>query len=118
MIKSYKDLEVYEQAYNLAIKVHHCSQDFPQIETYELGSQLRRAATSIPLNIAEGYGKKRFTAEFKRFLVSALGSCNEVAVLLNMCRDLDYISDEIFCELSSSYDILGKSLNKLIQNWN
>ena len=59
MIKSYKDLEVYKRSYKLALKTHKITLTFPAIERYELGSQLRRATKSIPLNIREGYGKKR-----------------------------------------------------------
>ena len=58
MIKSYQDLRVYQISYQLALQVHQLTLKFPDFERYELGSQLRRAATSIPINIAEGYGKK------------------------------------------------------------
>ena len=60
--------------------------EFPKHELYELGSQMRRAATSIPLNIAEGYGRKSTAADFKAFLRIALGSCNEVMVLIEMIK--------------------------------
>lgn len=89
----------------------------PKLETFEIGSQLRRAAVSIPLNIAEGYGKKKSTAEFKHFLTNAMGSCNEVSVLIDMCKDLGYFNDELYEELSFPYNVLGKRLNKLIQSW-
>jgi acyl CoA:acetate/3-ketoacid CoA transferase alpha subunit len=53
MIKSYKDLEVYKNSYQAALELHQTTLEFPKHELYELGSQLRRAGTSIPLNIAE-----------------------------------------------------------------
>ena len=72
---------------------------------------------SIPLNIAEGYGRKDSGAEFKHFLRNALGSCNEVSVLLDMVRDLKYLDEKLYQEFRESYEILGKQLNKLIRNW-
>ena len=117
MIKSYKDLEVYQSAYQLAIIVHQITQKYPGYERYEMGSQIRRAAMSIPLNIAEGYGKKKSDKEFKRFLMMALGSCNEVQVLLDMSKDLKYIDEQRYVELIKEYDLLGRRLNVMIRRW-
>ena len=117
MIKSYKDLEVYQSAYQLAIVVHQTTQEYPDYERYEMGSQLRRAATSIPMNIGEGYGKKKSDKEFKRFLLMALGSCNEVQVLLDMSKDLRYIDERKYTELTREYDLLGRRLNVMIGKW-
>ena len=117
MIKSYKDLEVYQSSYQLAIEVHQITQKFPNYERYEMGSQLRRSAMSIPMNIAEGYGKKRSVKEFKRFLLMAMGSCNEVQVLLDMSKDLKYIEEQVHEQLTKKYDILGKRLNVMIEKW-
>ena len=117
MIKSYKDLEVYQTAYQLAINIHQTTQKYPDYERYELGGQLRRAATSIPMNIAEGYGKKRSERDFKRFLLMALGSCNEVQVLLEMSKDLNYIDEQKHVNLTNEYEILGRRLNVMIDKW-
>ena len=114
MIKSYKDLKVYIKSYSLTLEIHQLTKQLPKTERYELGSQMRRAATSIPSNIAEGYGKKRSTAEFKRFLLMALGSCNELQVQINLCKDLNYIDDKEAEELLERYDILGRQLNTMI----
>ena len=78
---------------------------------------MRRAAISIPSNIAEGYGKKRSTAEFKRFLLMSLGSCNELQVQINLCKDLDYIKDGKADKFLERYDILGRQLNTMIDKW-
>jgi four helix bundle protein len=82
-----------------------------------LGSQLRRAATSIPINIAEGYGRKRSAEDFKRFLVMAMGSANEVSVELSLAADLGYLDKETCARLQKEYDEIGRGINKLIQVW-
>lgn len=113
-ISSYRELEVYRVGYELALQVHQLTQGFPGEEKYELGSQLRRAAVSIPANIAEGYGRKKSPAEFKHFLRNALGSSNEMFVLLSLSVDLGY---SVPREILERYDILGKQLYRLIENW-
>ena len=117
MIQSYHDLEVYKRSYRLALEIHQMSSTLPESERYELRSQIRRAAVSIPLNIAEGYGRKDSQAEFKHFLRNSLGSCNEVQVLLDMLKDLSYIREDLYTSKKEEYDILGKQLNKLMQSW-
>jgi four helix bundle protein len=117
MIKNYRDLRVYRQSYELGKDIHQVTHQFPKHEQYELGSQLRRAAISIPLNIAEGYGKKVSAADFKRFILMAMGSCNEVQVLLDYAEDFGYMSLEQHQNQWEAYDQLGRQLNKLHQNW-
>ncbi|KAF1083717.1 hypothetical protein SPSYN_03128 [Sporotomaculum syntrophicum] len=113
MVMGYKNLEVYQRSYKLALEIHRTTQKFPSEERYELGSQLRRAAVSIPLNIAEGYGRRESIGEFQHFLRNALGSCNEVKVLLDMIKDLQYISEERHQILLEQYNILGKQIYRL-----
>lgn len=113
-VASYEDLGVYQNGYRLALKVHRLTQSFPAEERFEIGRQLRTAAVSVPANIAEGYGRKNSIAEFKHFLRNALGSTNEVVVLLNISRDLGYHSD---IELIEAYDVLGKQIYRLIEKW-
>ncbi|MBT9168908.1 MAG: hypothetical protein DDT19_02259 [Syntrophomonadaceae bacterium] len=117
MIQSYRDLDVYKRSYQLALEIHRLSTQLPDSERYHLSSQIRRAAVSVPLNIAEGYGRKNSEAEFKHFLRNSLGSCNEVSVLVDMLKDMGYIGEDQHRLLSEEYSVLGKQLNKLIQTW-
>ena len=87
------------------------------VSAYELVKQIKRASISIPLNIAEGYGKKESVAEFKRFLRIATGSANEVEVLLEMLKDLDYIEKQTYEQYIQQYQVLGKRLNVLLNKW-
>jgi four helix bundle protein len=89
---SFEDLEVFKRAYRLSLEVHLESLNFPKIEQRALGDQIRRASKSIPANIAEGFGKQRQSAaEFKRFLMVAMGSADEMRVWVRYCLDLGYI---------------------------
>ncbi len=116
-INSYHDLRVYKLSYELALEIHRMTAKFPAIERGELASQLRRASTSVPINIAEGYGRKKSAEDFKRFLVIAMGSCNEVNVILDLARDLGYFTNEVHEKLKDRYDQVGRGINKLIQVW-
>ena len=112
-----RDLRIYQQSYQAALEIHRVTLKFPAFERGELGSQLRRASKSIPMNIAEGYGRRRSALDFKRFLAIALGSCDEVSVLLDFLRDLNYLENEAHAEWKKRYDEIGKGINKLIQVW-
>ena len=113
-IKSFEDLIVYQKSYQLVLRSHKLTNTFPENEKRELGYQIRRAAVSIPANIAEGYGRKNSSKEFKHFLRNALGSSNEMIVLLKLSRDLGYTQDSKIIE---EYEVLGKQLFKLIEKW-
>ena len=113
----YKKLEVYNRSYEMALRVHKLTQDFPPYERHELGSQLRRAAVSIVLNIAEGYGRVKSEKEFMHFLRNALGSCNETRVLIDLIKDLGYIDNQVHSELSQEYEIVSKQVYRLREAW-
>lgn len=117
MMRSFKDLEVYNESYELAIIVNKLCRKLPLYERNDLGSQLRRCSKSPPSNIAEGWAKRRFEKEFKKHLDCALGSCNEMEVHLNMVRDLDYFDKNICNELISRYIALGGKIINLRNNW-
>ncbi len=68
-MSSFRDLEIYKSAYSLALKVHKLTMQLPKYELYEQGSQVRKSSKSIKDNIAEGYGRRRYKAEFIRFLI-------------------------------------------------
>lgn len=111
---SYRDLEVYQEGYRLALEVHQLTLSFPDIERYVLAEQMRRASKSIPANIAEGYGV-RTKANFARFLSHALGSSDEMEVHLDFAKDLGYISPEAHRRLANDYTVLGKRVYRLMQ---
>ena len=115
-MSSFKDLQVYQKAYKLALRVHQLSMLLPKEIQFDLADQIRRAARSIPTNIAEGYGKKSSLKDFQRFLNIALGSKDEMLVHVEFLRDLKYIDPFLFAELSASYEEIGKMLFGLIKS--
>ena len=76
-MKSYKDLEIYNLAFDLAVKIYRLSIKLDNPDKYETGSQIRRSSQSIKDNIVEGYGRRRYKADFIRFLVTSHASCLE-----------------------------------------
>ena len=90
MLKSYKDLNVWQKAYELCLKIYSITAQFPKEEKYGLTSQIRRSAVSIPSNIAEGYGRKT-TADYIRMLYIAYGSVCELETQILLAGDLGFI---------------------------
>ena len=90
--KSFEDLIVWQKAHAMVLEVYRCSTRFPKTETYGLVSQMRRAAVSIPANVAEGF-KKRGKSDKARFLNIAQGSLEEVRYYFILARDLNYLDD-------------------------
>ena len=110
-LMGYEDLKVYEKSYRSALSIYRMTERFPKEEIYGLTSQIRRAATSIPLNIAEGYAKRESQAEFKRYLMMALGSSDEIQVLLSFAKDLGYIDLATYERARGVYKEIAKMLN-------
>jgi four helix bundle protein len=119
-MNSYKNLEIYNLAYRLALEVHRISLTLPKHELYEQGSQVRRSSKSIKDNIAEGFGRRRYKDEYIRFLIFAHSSCDEAISQLTMINEL-YFENTNLTGLIEEYDILGSKINKFIkyveENW-
>ncbi len=111
----YRNLSVYQKAYQLALEIHRLSLGFPRIEQFELASQLRRASKSIVANLVEGMGKQESPAEVKRYLRIAMGSCDEVRVWLEFSKDLEYISQANYEHYDFRYQEVGKMLRGIIK---
>ena len=117
MIRSFRDLEVYKEGYDLAIIVSKNLNKLPIHEKNDLGSQVRRCTKSPPANIAEGWAKRRFEKEFKKHMDIAIGSCNEMEVHLSMARDLGYWDKDFCDQLIKRYQLLGGKLTNLRNKW-
>ncbi len=113
--RSFRDLAVYQLSFQLAVEVDRMSKTLPRHELYEVGSQIRRSAKSIPSNLAEGYGRRRYTQDYVRFVVIALASCDETRVHLDMLHETGSIDTGLHASLSARYDELGRKLNRFLQ---
>jgi len=110
---SYRDLLVWQRAKQLAVEVYRATESFPRSETYGITSQIRRAAVSVPSNIAEGQGRLS-RGEFAQFLGNARGSLLELETQLEIAGDLSYLSQATQVQLQQhAYEVLGL-LNRLL----
>lgn len=113
-MSGFKELKIYQEAYQLAIKVHNASLKLPKFELYEQGSQVRRSSKGIKDTISEGYGRRRYKADYIKFLFYAQASCDECSGQIEMINEL-YPEIPEFKELDVLYIQLGKMINKFIQ---
>ena len=114
-IKSYRDLEVWQRGIDLTEQVYETTRPFPEEEKFGLTSQLRRAAVSVPSNIAEGWGRAA-TKDYVRFLRIARGSLAEMETQLVIAHRLGYLSKRMMLAILEETTIEGKMLLSLIRS--
>lgn len=113
MKKSYRDLKVWQKGVDLTVFVYELSKNFPKEEMYGLTSQVRRAAVSVPSNIAEG--AERFSIrDYIRFLRTAKGSLSELETQLYIAVRLNYLTTESFFQFNQQSSEIGRMINGLI----
>ncbi len=113
----YERLDVYQKSYQAALDIHKITLSFPKIEQYELASQVRRSSKSIPANIAEGMGRQDTSADVRRFIKIALGSCDETRVWLRFSKDLGYLDESTHQQLEARYQEIGRMLQGVIKRY-
>lgn len=109
-LKDFRKLEIWRKSYQLALDIYKVSETFPQREVYGLTNQIRRAAVSIPSNMAEGCGRDS-DAELVRYLQIAMGSASELECQLQMVHDLGWLE-------TTHYQLLDKSLVEIKRQTN
>jgi len=114
-MKNYKDLEIYKLSYDLAIKIHKFSLKLPKYEMYEEGSQIRRSSKGITSCIIEGYGRKKYKAEFIKFLIYAHASCDETILHLNFIKDIYELDKKEIKLFLGTYNQLVSKINRFLQ---
>jgi four helix bundle protein len=115
MLRSYRDLLVWQKALDLTILIYRFSEGFPKTEVYGLTSQLRRAGVSIPSNIAEGYGRGS-RKEYLQFLSIAQGSLKELETQTIIAQRLNYATAAQADRVLSDSEVVGKMLGSLIRS--
>ena len=108
---NYNNLEVYQLSYQFVLDLYPHIDKFPEMESKNLSLQMKRAAVSIPMNIAEGSARRR-NSEFLPFLSYALGSAKEVEVALNLSKDLGFLDVGVHARLDKQ---LQECIGKLVR---
>lgn len=115
LIRSFKDLEVWQKAHTLVLDVYRVTEQFPNRERFGVVSQVRRSAASIPANIAEGFGR-RTTKELLQSLAVANGSLEETRYFLLLSRDLQYLAIGDFQRLERQCDSVAQMVSALARS--
>ena len=111
------DLEVFQRAYRISLAVHRCSLGFPAVEQRALADQVRRASKSICANLAEGFARQGLNpADFRRFILMAMGSADEMRVWARYCLDLGYIDAATWQSWRQEYHEIAKMLQGLLKS--
>jgi four helix bundle protein len=113
-LQDFRKLAVWQKAHHLTLEVYRVTRGFPKDELYGMTSQIRRAAASVPTNIAEGCGR-RSDADFARFLSIAMGSASELDYLIVLSRDLNLMNARSADALAGSATELKRMLASLIR---
>ena len=115
--QSYRDLKIYQLAHKLAVEIHEMSLTLLKFEMYEEGAQIRRSSKSVKTNIVEGYGRRRYKADFIKFLTYALASCDETRDHLDTLHDTKSLKDrELYEYFCNNYDILGRKIRTFMKS--
>jgi four helix bundle protein len=118
MLRSFRDLDFYRDAYQLGLEVHRWSLGVPDCEQRGgLATQMQRASKRIPAVIAEGWGRREHPKEFKHFLAIAIGSGEEMQVHLDYCRDLGYLDPERCQEWQERYQSVIRRAVAFSKRW-
>lgn len=115
MLRNYKELKVWQRSYQLCLEIYKITKRFPNEERFSLTSQIRRAAVSVPSNIAEGYGRKT-TLDYIRFLYIAYGSNCEMETQVLLSGDLGYIGTDKLKILKEGIREVERILKALIKS--
>ncbi len=113
MAGSFKDLKVYQLAFEAAKEIYIITKSFPKEEQYSLTDQVRRSSRSVCVNIGEGYRKRIYPKHFTSKMTDADGEATETGIWLDFALEFGYINAETFKSLVSRYDEIGRMLNSM-----
>jgi four helix bundle protein len=113
-MQDFRNLDVWKRSHDLTLAVYRATKLFPDDERYGLTSQLRRAAASIPANLAEGCGRGS-DADFGRFVQNAMGSSSELEYHFLLSKDLNYLTNDLYTNLSDEITGIKRMLTSLLR---
>jgi four helix bundle protein len=114
MIKSFRELTVYQRAFEQAMRIFEITKRFPKEEQYSLTDQMRRASRSVCTNIGEAWRKRRYPAHFVSKLTDADAEATETMIWLDFSLSCGYLHTKVHTDLSNAYDEIGKMLGSMI----
>jgi four helix bundle protein len=122
-MNSYRELEIYKESKKLAIDIHKMTMVLPKFELFEEGGQVRRSSKSVTSMIVEGYGRRRYKADFIKYLIYSHAECDETIVHIDFLFETKSLIDEpLYKILKAGYEALSKRINNYIRwvedNWN
>lgn len=120
VIKSYRDLVVYQKLYKLMVTViKEIIPKLPKEEKYDLADQLRRCCKASPALIAEGFAKRYQAKNWKKYLDDAIGECNEMIHHLSVCVDIygNYVDKQACQHAIDEYDLINRQIYRLRESW-
>jgi four helix bundle protein len=113
-MRDYKKYSIWNDSHKLTLEIYLLTKKFPKEELFGITSQIRRAVSSVPTNIAEGCGRNS-DLDFKRFLIISHGSATEVEYLIFLSFELNYKPEEEYIHLTGKIEILRKQIHTLIK---
>jgi four helix bundle protein len=114
-MKKVEELDVFKLSHSLTLEIYRVTKSFPDEEKFGLISQMRKAAYSIPMNLMEG-AHRLSSKEYRQFIGIARGSAGEIKYQLLLVRDLNYVSENEYSELTSKYERVSQMLTKLAKS--
>lgn len=115
-IKHFRDLEVYQKAFEMAMKIFEITRVFPVEERYSLVDQIRRSSRAVCSNLAEAWRKRKYIAVFKNKLTDAMQEASETQSWLEFCLACKYIEETSFKELDEEYEKIISMINSMERN--
>lgn len=117
MKNNFKDLKVWKKSHELTLEIYKVTADFPKHEIYGITSQIRRAASSVPANIAEGYSRQT-TKQYLNYLSISYGSLSETRYFIILAKDLNYINNEKYFDLEARCEEIAKMIYTITEKLN
>ena len=114
--KGFRDLTVYQKAFELAIKIFNFTKTFPKEETYSLIDQIRRSSRSVCANITESWPKRKYIKMFVSKLIDASGECSETEFWIDISKEIGYLTESEHLDLSSKCQEIAKMLSGMIKH--
>ena len=114
-MKKVEQLDVFKLSHSLTLEIYRLTKSFPDEEKFGLISQMRKAAYSIPMNLMEG-AHRLSSKEYRQFIGIARGSTGEIKYQLLLVRDLNYVSENEYSDLTSKYERVSQMLTKLAKS--